>query len=156
MIELAPKVKEALIKIDFVKRYEELSHKYDSNRTPEEERLVYLDGEEVMETIANLGYKPKFDSKEKFFKIEEEKLCNFAFGFHIILRDGAADFVWVVKDNDKLLLGSPWGRYSRLLINPQYLIKRPIFGDYDDIDKILKIAFQMYEDFKKAMISVSN
>ena len=151
MIELNPKVKEALIKIDFIKRYEELSHKYDSNRTPDEKRLVYIDGEEVMETIAKLGYEPLFDSREKFFYIKKESVDNYEFGFNIILRDGSADLVWIVKENEELILGSPWSVYARRLINPQYIIKRPVFGTYDDIDEILKTAFQMYEDFKKAI-----
>lgn len=156
MIELAPKVKEALMNIDFVKRYEELSHKYDSNRTPDEKRLVYIDGEEVMETIAKLGYKPMFDSKEKFFYINKDYVDNYEFGFNIIFRDGSAELVWIAKENEELVLGSPWSVYAIRLINPQYIIKRPIFGTYDDIDEILKTAFQMYEDFKKAMISASN
>lgn len=151
MIELNPKVKEALIKIDFIKRYEELSHKYDSNRTPDEKRLVYIDGEEVMETIAKLGYEPLFDSREKFFYIKKESVDNYEFGFNIILQDGSADLVWIAKENEELILGSPWSVYARRLINPQYRIKRPIFGSYDDIDEILKTAFQMYEDFKKAI-----
>jgi len=51
MIELSHKIKEALIKIDFIKRYEEISKKYNVDRTPSSKRLVYLDGEEVMEII---------------------------------------------------------------------------------------------------------
>lgn len=49
-------------------------------------------------------------------------------------------------------MGTPWTNYARLLVNPQYIIKRPVFGDYDDIDEILKTAFTMYEDFKKALV----
>ncbi len=154
MIELNPKVKEALIKIDFVKRYEELSHKYDSNRTPEKERLEYIDGEEIMEMISNLGYKPMFDSREKFYYIKKEYIDKYEFGFNIILRDGSADLVWVVKKENELLLGFPWGEYSRLLIDINYKIKKPVFGTYEDIDEILKTGFQMYEDFKKEMTGI--
>ncbi len=156
MLELKPEIKEALIKINFVKRYEDLSHKFDSNKTPEEERLIYFYGGEVMETITNLDYTPLFDSKEKFFSIKEEKIGNLSFGCHFKLQYGTADFIWIVKKNQELLLGTPWTNYSRRLINPHYIIKRPIFGTYDDIDEILKTAFQMYEDFKKALISIYN
>ena len=48
MIELNSKIKNALIKIDFIKRYEELSNKFNAERTPSSNRLVYIDGEEVM------------------------------------------------------------------------------------------------------------
>ena len=109
MTELNPKIKNALIKIDFVKRYEELSNKYSSERTPSNNRLVYIDGEEVLEMIQELGYHPSFNSREKFYKIKEEKIGDFIFGVHIILRWGMMELVWVVKENGELLLGSPWG-----------------------------------------------
>ena len=56
MIELNSKIKEALIEIDFIKRYEEVSNKFNAERTPSKSRLVYIDGEEVMEIIQDLGY----------------------------------------------------------------------------------------------------
>lgn len=63
-----------------------------------------------------------------------------------------ADLVWVVRENGELLLGSPWGIYSRRLIDVNYRIKSPVFGTYEDLEDILRTAFVMYEDFKKALI----
>ena len=31
--------------------------------------VIYIDGEEVMEMIKNLGYSPQFDIKEKFYNV---------------------------------------------------------------------------------------
>lgn len=151
MKELNSKVKDALIKIDFIKRYEELSNKFNAERTPSSNRLVYIDGEEVMETIQDIGYFPLFDAKEKFYKIEEEQIGKFTLGVHIILQGGMVDLVWVVRENDELLLGAPWGTYSRRLIDSSYRIKKPIFGTYEDLEEILKITFEMYEDFKRIL-----
>ena len=53
MIELNSKINDALIKIDFIKRYEELSNKFNAERTPSSNRLVYIDGEEVTPIRAN-------------------------------------------------------------------------------------------------------
>lgn len=153
MIELDTKIKDTLIKIDFVNRYNELSKKFSINRTPSSNRLIYIDGEEVMEIIQGLGYLPQFDSKEKYYKIKEEKLGKFNLGVHIILQSGMVDLVWIVQENGELLLGAPWGTYSRRLIDVNYRIKKPIFGTYEDLEEILKIAFEMYEDFKKALIN---
>ena len=61
MIELNSKIKNALIKIGFIERYEELSNKFNAKRTPSSNRLAYIDSEEVMETIQDLGYSPVFD-----------------------------------------------------------------------------------------------
>ena len=104
-----------------------------------------------MEIIQNLGYSPQFDLKEKFYKIEEV-IEEYIFGVHIILRDGLIDLVWVVKENGKLLLGAPWGTYSKRLIDAGYRIKKPIFGTYDDLEEILKVTFEMYDDFKGMLI----
>ena len=153
MIELSHKIKEALIKIDFIKRYEEISKKYNVDRTPSNKRLVYLDGEEVMEIIQDLGYSSIFDSKEKFYKIIEEQKGDFSFCVHIILRDGMVDLVWVVREKEELILGAPWGTYSRRLIDSSYRIKKPVFSDYEDLKEILKITFKMYEDFKSVLYS---
>lgn len=151
MKELNSKVKDALIKIDFIKRYEELSNKFNSERTPSSNRLVYIDGEEVMEAIQDIGYFPLFDAKEKFYKIKEEQIGKFTLGVHIILQGGMVDLVWVVRENDELLLGAPWGTYSRRLTDSSYRIKKPIFGTYEDLEEILKITFKMYEDFKRVL-----
>ena len=153
MMELSPKIKEALIKIDFIKRYEEISNKYNLERISSSRRLVYLDGEEVMEIIQDLGYSSIFDSKEKFYKIIEEQKGDFSFCVHIILRDGMVDLVWVVREKEELLLGAPWGTYTRRLIDSSYRIKKPIFGNYEDLREILDVTFKMYEDFKAVLYS---
>lgn len=151
-MELNDKIKNALIKIDFVKRYEELSNIYSDEKTSKNERLIYIDGEEIMEMIQNLGYSPLFDKKEKFYKIQEEKILDYSFGFHIILVNGMVDLVWVVRKDGELLLGAPWSVYSRRLIDVNYRIKKPIIGNYEDIEDIFKVIFKMFEDFKKAIV----
>lgn len=152
MIELNSTIKEALNKIEFIKRYEELSQKFNSERIPSSERLRYIDGEEVMDMICALGYKALFDTKEKFYKIEEEKVGKYTFCVHIILQGVMTELVWVVKKDDELILGAPLGTYSRRLIDVNYRIKAPVFGTYEDLEEIIKISFGMYEDFKKCLI----
>lgn len=152
MIELNHKIKDSLIKIQFINRYESLSNAFSAERTPPSKRLIYIDGEEVMEMIQKMGYTPEFDSKEKFFKILEEHIDKYTFGVHIILQDGMVDIVWIVKEKAELILGAPWGTYSRRLINSSYRIKKPVFGTYEDLEEILKIAFLMYEDFKSVLV----
>lgn len=151
MTELYPRIKDALLKINFVERYEKLSARFSVARTPVNDRLIYIDGEEVMEMIRAAGYSPRFNTKEKFYKIEEEHIEKYSFGIHIILRDGRVELVWAVKENGALLLGAPWGTYSRRLIDANYRIKPPVFGTYEELEAILKIVFEMYEDFKNAL-----
>ena len=150
MTELYPRIKDALLKINFVERYEKLSARFSAAKTLSDDRLIYLDGEEVMAMIRAAGYSPQFNTKEKFYRIKEEHIGNDTFNIHIILRGGIAELVWVVKENGILLLGAPWSTYSRRLVN--YRIKNPVFGTYEDLEEILKIVFEMYEDFKRALM----
>ena len=69
-----------------------MSSHFSSERTPSSERLDYVERDEVMSIIRDLGYSPLFNAKEKFYKIKEEQVDTFTFDFHIILRDGMA--IW--------------------------------------------------------------
>ncbi len=62
-----------------------------------------------------------------------------------------ADIVWVVKEKDELLLGSPWGTYAKRIVDAGYTIKKPVFASYDELEDILKVSFKMYEEFKAAV-----
>ena len=65
MICLPSDVKTALEKTSFIKRYEMLSNTFNGERTPLNERLRYIDGEIVLDSLAQLGYKAHFESKGK-------------------------------------------------------------------------------------------
>lgn len=154
MIELNDKVKQALNNINFVKRYEELSNEYSDIKTPMKLRLELVDIEEVIDTIKDLGYEANFIKKEKYFHIQDTIVKEYTFSCNIILFGGTVDIVWIVKKNEDLILGSPWGTYAKRLISPQYKIKKPIFGTYDDLEKILQISFVMFEEFKETLLTL--
>lgn len=153
MGELHPRVKDALIRMGFIARYEELSEQFSAGRMPPSERLIYIDGEMVLEMLRDLGYEPSFHAKEKFYKIKEEQAGTFSFGFHILLRDGMATFVWVVRESGEVLLGSPWSVYSKIMGGAGHRIKTPVFGSYEDLEELLERAFGMYENFKRAFLN---
>lgn len=152
MISLNLKIKKVLENVNFIGRYENLSNAFNDIKTPTNERLRYIDGEIILGSIIELGYEADFEPKEKFFRIREIVCNDYVFGCHIILYNGMIDLVWVVKEKDSLLLGLPLSEYSRLIINTQYRIKKPIFGTYEDLDEILRINIEIFEDFKKSLI----
>ncbi len=152
MIELNSKVKNALLEIDFVKKYEELSTFYNAERTSSKERLRYIDGEIVMDSISQLGYTVNFEPKDKYYKIIETQIDKYSFSAHIILDNGMVDIIWIVKEKASLILGLPIGEYSRLIIAPDYRIKKPIFGTYEDLDEIFECIFKLFEDFKQKLL----
>ena len=51
----------------------------------------------------------------------------------------------------RLLLGLPLGEYSRLLIRPDYRIKKPVFGTYEDLDEILRRELELFGEFCRAI-----
>lgn len=77
--------------------------------------MEYIDREEVIQIIQDLGYISKFNSKERFYKIKEEQVGKYKTGVN-------------------------------------YKIPNPRIGTYEDIEEILKISFEMYDDFKKALM----
>ena len=63
-MKLDTRVEKALQDINFVERYEALSHTFSRSRTPKEEALDYYDGDFLMDIINSLGYEVKFSKKE--------------------------------------------------------------------------------------------
>lgn len=151
-MELNLIIEKALKQIDFVERYKLLSAEYNDIKTPLNERLRYIDGEIIIESVECLGYKVGFDSKDKFFFIEDEQLNDkYRTLVKFDLNGGMVEFIWEVWLNDKVILGSPWGTYSTRMGMSSGRIKKPIFGTYEDLDEIFRIGFELYEDFKKAL-----
>ena len=153
MIELNSKIKKALLDIDFINKYEHISKCFNDKRTPLNERLRYFDGEIIMESIIQNGYTVNFEPREKYFKVDEVQVNDYIFSANIILDNGMVDLVWIVKEKGTLILGLPIGEYSRLLIAPDYRIKKPIFGTYEDLDEIFERCFKIFEEFKHALIT---
>ena len=154
-MKLDTRVEQALLEINFVERYEKLSTYYSQKRTPKGQELDYFDGDFLMEIVELLGYKAQYDKRERFFHIDLEEIGNFRFGFHFSFERGRLELIWVIYEGDKVVLGSPWTRYPRLMIARDYIIKQPIISDYVDFRDVMKIAFEMYEDFKQAFLKAN-
>ena len=155
-MKLDSRVEQALQAINFVERYKELSDKFSLDRTPKEKRLNIITGELIFDAFEDLGYRAKFDGREKFFYIEPFKENDYTFGFHISIFKGLVELIWIVKDSqNKVILGTPLMEFSRRLISPDYRIMDPVISNYDDLENVMKIAFEMYEDFKQAFLKIA-
>ncbi|MED1057613.1 hypothetical protein [Bacillus mycoides] len=153
-LTLKPEIKIALKKIDFVNRYIELSA-FSREIYDAEEIVPNPNIEEIQQILEQLGYKSVYDKKEQFLTVGEiGDKKETLFYFNIGIKINVLDFTWVVYHNDELRLGSPWSLYSRLLISPDTRIKPVLFSDYDSLEKNLKIALGMYEDFKRELIPI--
>lgn len=150
------RVEQALQAINFVERYEQLSNYYSKDRTPEGQELDYFDGDFLIEIINSLGYEVKFNKREYFFSLKKEKNGEFEFGFKFSMEYGMVELIWDLKEsNKKVLLGTNLFTIIRLLTSPDNKIMDPVISDYIDFRDVMKIAFEMYEDFKQAFLKIA-
>jgi|GEM_PF-208123 len=153
--ELKPEIRKALRKIRFVDRFEEISErsrKTASARINKENRFE-ASIEQATNIIESLGYEAIYNKKEKFLKVGLiESLPTYRIWFNMDLRFGIAELIWVVYYNGEVRLGSPWDVYPELLIGPEKKIKLPVYSSYSELEQILKAAFELYEEFKQAII----
>ena len=154
-MKLYTRVEQALIEINFVERYENISKKYSRERTPKGQELDYFDGDFLMEIVELLGYKVQYDKRERFFHIELEEIGHFRFGFHFSFERGRLELIWVIYEGNKAIMGSPFASYAKWLISRDYIILDPVISDYVDFRDVMKIAFDMYEDFKQAFLKAA-
>ena len=154
-MKLDARVEQALIEINFVERYENISKKYHRERTPKGQELDYFDGDFLMEIVELLGYKAQYDKRERFFHIDLEEIGNFRFGFHFAFERGRLELIWVIYEGNKAIMGSPFASYAKWLISRDYIILDPVISDYVDFRDVMKIAFDMYEDFKQAFLKAN-
>ena len=154
-MKLDNRIKQALIEINFVERYEKLSTYYSQKKTPKGQELDYFDGDFLMEIVELLGYRVQYDKRERFFHIDLEEIGYFRFGFHFALEYGRLELIWVIYEGNKAIMGSPFASYAKWLISRDYIILDPVISDYVDFRDVMKIAFEMYEDFKQAFLKAA-
>ena len=65
------------------------------------------------------------------------------------------ELIWVIYEGDKAIIGSPFASYAKWLISRDYIILDPVISDYIDFRDVMKIAFEMYEDFKQAFLKIA-
>lgn len=136
----------ALEKIKFIERYQQLSAKYDCDA---KESFENYDSNQVINMMGELGYKPSFNKKERFFKIVETQ-NPYKFQFVISLRYGAAELIWSVWKHSELTVGGTWGIIKRQLDGLENgQVRKPVFRNYEELKALLTDVFVIYEDFKR-------
>ncbi|MEK3917258.1 hypothetical protein [Paenibacillus sp. FSL H7-0331] len=152
MEQLTPELRTSLEKNNFIERYRSLSSKY---RFDSKDRLEKYGKSEALAIFNELGYDASFNTKESFFKIVD-KFPPYRFQFHISLKYGAVELIWVVWKDDLIQRSiGPWGLIKSYLDGnfDDDKIFLPRFRIYDDLRGILKEALNMYEDFKREMLA---
>ena len=141
-------------KINFTKRYEELSKKYST--APSDDLLEILDIDLTKDIIESFGYKARYYRGERFFRISDKKE-GYDFYFNIALDYGMAELIWAVYHNKELVrdVSVPWGVIYQYLLHIKEYSGTPDysrFRDYDELEDILRDVFDIWEDFKREFL----
>ena len=149
--DLKPEIKDVLGKIDFIERYKALAEKF-SDR---ENKFSDYENEKVIEVFESLGYKARYMKKENFFIVGEVNDKDlYMFRFNISLKYGIVELIWAARHNGEVRAGTPWDMFVRVLSNDTERVPTIFFHSYEELKEIMKIAFEMYEDFKRELITL--
>ena len=146
--------RELFERINFARRFEALSRQHPIR--PDLDRLMILDFDLAKEILESFGYKIRYFRSERFFRAEEKR-DGYTFGFNIALNNGRAELIWDTEYNKKLVreVTYTWRFIYDLLMNvpreqvPLY----PFFGDYDELEAVLRESFSLWEDFKREFLA---
>ncbi len=134
--------------IEIIEKYKLLSKKYQSD-----EEFNYSN-KDVLNLIAKLNQKAKFVRKNNFFKVEN-KVKGIKFYINISLKYNLVELIIGATDilKDTFITGGSFGWICKDFeiaqgINVNENIKKPSFGNYEELENILGVAFEIYEDFK--------
>jgi hypothetical protein len=145
-MDLDPKTKKALVKIDFLVRYKSLYLRHSKD-----DFFTNTDISKVLEIIKVCGYEDvKYFKSESFFSVEDFKKSKIGVGLNLSVKYGLVELILNVKIHDKID-GGPFGFIINLL-GSEERIEDPRFSTYEELREILNEAFVIYEDFKKELI----
>ena len=146
--------RELFERINFAGRFEALSRQHPIR--PDLDLLMILDFDLTKEILESFGYKIRYFRGERFFRAEE-KQDGYTFGFNIALDYGSAELIWDTECNKKLVreVSDVWmGLYELLMNVPWEQVPRyPFFGDYDELEAVLRESFSLWEDFKREFLA---
>ena len=92
--------------------------------------------------------------KKTFYCRRSKNKDVYTFRFNISLKYGVAELIWEAWHNGEVRAGDPWDIFIRLLSNDTEKVPVLYFHSYDELKEIMKIAFEMYEDFKRELIPI--
>ena len=142
---------EVLNNIHFAERYEALRIQYSFDL---EESFEDYDNQHVLEMLQEIGYTSvKYWRKENFFQAKK-KSNMYEFRYHIFIKSGIAELMWYVMKDNKYYEGGTFPNLEYELLNLENKNYLPNFRNYEDLRRILTLAFQMFEDMTTEFLNV--
>ncbi|MBO4616439.1 MAG: hypothetical protein J5717_03745 [Lachnospiraceae bacterium] len=148
MPEIRQDILDALISIQFVDKYQQLSQKF-SKRTDN----LKIQKKEIFEIIEKLGYEPHYFASESFYYISNQIYDRYAFSIKLVIRRGSIEIIMDLSEDKKGLMGSSWGAISRKIVQDRnFSIMLPHCNSMEEMKMALADIFGIYEEFKSAFL----
>ena len=142
---------EVLNNIHFAERYEALRIQYSFDL---KESFKNYDNQYVLKMLQDIGYVAvKYWRKENFFQAKK-KSNMYEFRYHIFIKSGIAELMWYVMKDNKYYEGGTFPNLEYELLNLENKNYLPNFRNYEDLRRILTLAFQMFEDMTTEFLNV--
>ena len=142
---------EVLNRIRFTERYQALRIQYSFDL---KESFKNYDNQYVLKMLQDIGYVAvKYWRKENFFQAKK-KSNMYEFRYHIFIKSGIAELMWYVMKDNKYYEGGTFPNLEYELLNLENKNYLPNFRNYEDLRRILTLAFQMFEDMTTEFLNV--
>jgi len=142
---------EVLNSIRFAERYQALRIQYSFDL---KESFEDYDNQYVLKMLQDIGYAAvKYRKREDFFQAKK-KSNIYEFRYHICIKYGVAELMWYAMKDNKYYEGGTFPNLEYELLNLENRNHLPNFRNYEDLHKILAIAFQMCEDMTTEFLKV--
>ena len=140
MINLGEKLEKALISVGFLDKYAELVSAFPS----ENERLRVVDIDEVKSILFDCGFEScAYHRKESFFEVDSQVTSSGEILFKVALTSGMVEFMMYHK-YEETVFGAPYHVIARLLDPEKRRYQLPVFGNYDELAKIIRLGSALY------------
>lgn len=152
---LVPEEYQALLDINFVERYENMtkSKQYSVEETEPFGKSIRV--AEVKQLIESMGYRIRHNKRERFYTIliEEDKELGMTSNLKIVVPFAYAsvELIWSVWKDKKPYAGGVLSGFSRRLIEPNYRIPYLDVRSYEELREVLEENIALFKEFIEAL-----
>ncbi|REE01787.1 hypothetical protein C7460_103305 [Marinoscillum furvescens DSM 4134] len=145
---LQPLVEQSLTDINFIDRYREISDEF----SIKDESYNY-EKSDVVNILNELGVVVNLYEGDQYFA-DFETIDDYQFRFGLTIKFNIVEFDLTVK-NESLSIksGGSWGLLVQLMTDWRENVKKPGFGNHEQLKSLLTMAVILYEDIKKELLS---
>ena len=144
---LQPSIEKFLFRIDFINRYKKIS-----DRFAEKNDSFKYDKSDVEAILHDLGVNVIIYDGDQYFT-DFESLNGYKFRFGLTIKYNIVEFdITIINETLNIKSGGSWGLLVQLMTDWKENIKKPGFGNYEQLKMLLFEAIKLYSDIKLGLV----